>query len=155
MGIFDRTLLKHWISFYSPEAYKRDIFPTKVFGSVEKLPSEKSLRESAIRANHHPNNNNGYSKKEDYLDPDTAGRPRTSSLSGKEFRSLEESKVRPRYNHASSTGTGGAVVGICNENFFKPVPKKTTANISPPVSNVVAQASKVKLRRFRVESSDG
>ena len=63
-------------------------------------------------------------------------------------------KGRPGYNHASSTGTGGAVVGTCNENFFKPIAKKNMVNDSPPVPNIGSQVTKAKQRRFRVESSD-
>ena len=63
-------------------------------------------------------------------------------------------KLRSGPTHASSSGMGGAVMGTCNENFFKPLPKKAPVNDSPPVANIVSQAAKVKLRRFRVESSD-
>ena len=160
--------------FYnSPEASKRDIFPTKAFGSVEKLPSDKPVPESGIKgkssATHCSTVNNEHARKDNNQtinDEDIEGRPRTHSLGEKGWNSkFNESnsknnvspkinKLRPGHNHASSTGMGGTVVGTCNENFFKPLPKKTLVNDSPPVTNIISQAAKVKLRRFRVESSD-
>ena len=73
---------------------------------------------------------------------------------GSDENETTHSKVRPGYKHASSTGTGGAVVGTCNENFFKPIAKKNIVDDSPPVPNIVSQVTKAKQRRFRVESSD-
>ena len=147
----------------SPEAFKRDIFPAKVFGSVEKLPSDEPGTETTFKGK---GINNGCGRKKSLTDDNTNVRPRTYSLGEKGLTTKvydgsddnetthNNSKGRPGYNHASSTGTGGAVVGTCNENFFKPIAKKNMANDSPPVPNIGSQVTKAKQRRFRVESSD-
>ena len=139
-----------------------------MFGSVEKLPSEKVVPEfGKCTATHLSSANNGHGEKENRrnsAEQDMEGRPRTYSLGEKGYDSQSPdsknsasasiNKPRPGPTHASSTGTGGAVVGTCNEHFFKSAAKKNTTNESPPVTNIVPQASKVKQRRFRVESSD-
>ena len=152
---------------YSPEAFKRDIFPTKVFGSVEKLPSENPVPEGGIKGKSSATHEQLRKENKSILNAeDIEGRPRTHSLgekgwnakfndsNGKNSGSPKVYKLLPGYNHASSTGTGGIVLGTCNENFFKPLPKKSSVNDSPPAANIISQAPKPKLRRFRVESSD-
>ena len=156
---------------YSPEKFKRDIFPTKVFGSVEKLPSEKPVPENGIKgkpsANHYSNVCNDRETKENNQasgEDDDKGRPRTYSLGEKGLKNngsntkngvaQPSNNNRPGFNHASSTKTGGLVVGTCNENFFKQPPKKAAVKDSHYITNSVSQTAKVKQRRFRVESSD-
>ena len=149
--------------YYSPEAFKRDIFPTKVFGSVEKLPSEKEVPENAVKGKFDGDRKSNFL--EVSTDDDTGIRGRTYSLGEKgqtttssdalSKKAIASNINKPRPNHASATGTGGAVVGTCNENFFKSIPvKKPPKNDSPPMTNVAPQAAQVKQRRFRVESSD-
>ena len=152
--------------FNSPEKFKRDIFPTKVFGSVEKLPGEKPVPDNAIKGKHSTNCNDREAKENNQgaTNDDEQGRHRTYSLGEKGLKTNGSStkngvtppisNTRPGYNHASSTGTTRAVVGTCNENFFKQPPKKAAVKDSPPINNTVSQTAKVKQRRFRVESSD-
>ena len=146
--------------------FKRDIFPTKVFGSVEKLPGEKPVPDNAIKGKHSTNCNDREAKENNQgaTNDDEQGRHRTYSLGEKGLKingsstkngvTPPISNNRPGYNHASSTGTTRAVVGTCNENFFKQPPKKAAVKDSPPINNTVSQTAKVKQRRFRVESSD-
>ena len=137
---------------------------------MEKLPTEKPVPENAIKgkpsANYYSNSNDRTLKENNQVsgEDDDEGRPRTYSLGEKGLKNngsntkngvtQPSNNNRPGYSHASSTRTGGPVVGTCNENFFKQPPKKAAAKDSPSIKNSVSQTSKVKQRRFRVESSD-
>ena len=141
---------------------------------MEKLPCEKTVPDNGIKGksstNHYSSVNNGNSSNENNQiinEEDIEGRPRTHSLGEKGWNSKfvdsngknysvspNINKLRPGHDHASSTGMGGTVVGTCNENFFKPLPKKPPVNDSPPVTNILRKPAQVKQRRFRVESSD-
>ena len=66
-----------------------------------------------------------------------------------------------RNTHASAAGSAGIlVVGTSNDNFRKganPLPAVPSAKHSPPQTSIVlapTAASRIKQRRFRVESSD-
>ena len=151
--------------FNSPEKIKRDIFPTRGYGSVEKLPGEKPVPEYSIKGkSDNCNDREGKENSRIAAKDVEEGRQRTFSFGEKGLKTNGShtkngvtpsiNNNRPAYCHASTTGSRGAVVGTCNENFFKQPPKKTIVKDSTPITNTVSQTAKVKQRRFRVESSD-